>query len=55
MQCIIEILEFFKSHMLELKANNHAIVINPNKILAGEHMCRFNAPVVDDVAGTMVG
>ncbi|KAF8768472.1 hypothetical protein HNY73_021289 [Argiope bruennichi] len=41
--------------MHELQSDNHAIVINPDKTPAGEHVRRFNAPVVDDVAGIMVG
>lgn len=41
--------------MHKLQSDNHAIVFNPDKTLAGEHICRFNAPVVDDVAGIMVG
>ena len=50
-----ELLKFFKSHMHELLSDNHAIVINPDKRPAGEHVHRFNAPVIDDVAGIMVG
>ncbi|CAF4944016.1 unnamed protein product [Pieris macdunnoughi] len=41
--------------MHKLQNDNHAIVINPDKTPAGEHIRRFNAPVVDDVAGIMVG
>ncbi|XP_044582961.1 uncharacterized protein LOC123263981 [Cotesia glomerata] len=50
-----ELLKIFKSHMHKLESDNHAIVINPDKTPAGEHIRRFNAPVVDDVAGIMVG
>ncbi|VVC42897.1 Helitron helicase-like domain, partial [Cinara cedri] len=50
-----ELLKIFKSHMHKLQSDNHAIVINPDKTPAGEHIRRFNAPVVDDVAGIMVG
>ncbi|XP_074000087.1 uncharacterized protein [Rhodnius prolixus] len=50
-----ELLKFFKSHMPKLQSDNHAIVINPDRTPAGEHVRRFNAPVVDDVAGIMVG
>ncbi len=50
-----ELLKIFKSHMHQLQSDNHAIVINPDKTPAGEHFRRFNAPVVDDVAGIMVG
>ncbi|XP_044575246.1 uncharacterized protein LOC123259048 [Cotesia glomerata] len=50
-----ELLKIFKSHMHKLESDNHAIVINPDKTPAGEHICRFNAPVADDVAGIMVG
>ncbi|XP_023224699.1 uncharacterized protein LOC111625712 [Centruroides sculpturatus] len=50
-----ELLKIFKSHMHKLQSDNHAIVINPDKTPAGEHVRRFNAPVVDDVAGIMVG
>lgn len=50
-----ELLKIFKSHMHKLQNDNHAIVINPDKTPAGEHIRRFNAPVVDDVAGIMVG
>jgi hypothetical protein len=50
-----ELLKFFKAHMHELQSDNHAIVINPDKTPAGEHVRRFNAPVVDDIAGIMVG
>ncbi|XP_014759581.2 uncharacterized protein LOC26515330 [Drosophila ananassae] len=50
-----ELLKIFKSHMHQLQSDNHAIVINPDKTPAGEHIRRFNAPVVDDVAGIMVG
>jgi hypothetical protein len=35
--------------MHKLQSDNHAIVINPDKTPAGEHIRRFNAPV-DDVA-----
>ncbi|GBP20921.1 hypothetical protein EVAR_80741_1 [Eumeta japonica] len=49
-----ELLKIFKSHMHQLQSDNHAIVINPDKTPAGEHIRRFNAPVVDDV-GIMVG
>lgn len=44
-----ELLKFFIPHMHELQSDNHAIVINPDKTPAGEHV--LNAPVVDDVAG----
>ncbi|GFT84187.1 ATP-dependent DNA helicase [Nephila pilipes] len=51
-----ELLKIFKSHMHKLESDNHAIVINPDKTPAGEHIRRFNAPVADDgVAGIMVG
>lgn len=50
-----ELLKLFKSHMPNLLSDNHAIVIDPDKTPAGEHIRRFNAPVVDDVAGIMVG
>ncbi|GIY66199.1 helitron_like_N domain-containing protein [Caerostris extrusa] len=50
-----ELLKLFKSHMPKLLSDNHAIIINPDKTPAGEHIRRFNAPVVDDVAGIMVG
>jgi len=51
----LELLKLFKSHMRKLQSDNHAIVINPDKTPAGEHIRRFNAPVVDDIAGVMVG
>ncbi|GFT79050.1 helitron_like_N domain-containing protein [Nephila pilipes] len=50
-----ELLKIFKSHMHKLESDNHAIVINPDKTPAGEHIRRFNAPVADNVAGIMVG
>lgn len=50
-----ELLKIFKSHMHKLQSDNHAIVINPDKTPAGEHIRRFNAPVLDDVTGIMVG
>ncbi|XP_072400392.1 uncharacterized protein [Diabrotica undecimpunctata] len=50
-----ELLKIFKSHMHKLQSANHAIVINPDKTPAGEYIRRFNAPVVEDVAGIMVG
>ncbi|GIY29824.1 helitron_like_N domain-containing protein [Caerostris darwini] len=50
-----ELLKLFKSHMPKLLSDNHAIAINPDKTPAGEHIRRFNAAVVDDVAGIMVG
>ena len=50
-----ELLKFFKSHMHELQSDNHAIIINPDKTPAGEHVRRFNAPVGTDVAGIMIG
>jgi hypothetical protein len=43
-----ELLKIFQSHMAKLQSNNHAIVINPDKTPAGQH-------IVDDVAGIMVG
>ncbi|XP_046869143.1 uncharacterized protein LOC124461691 isoform X4 [Drosophila willistoni] len=39
----------------KLQSDNHAIFINPDRTPAGGHIRRFNAPVVDDVAGIMVG
>lgn len=33
--------------MPKLQSDNHAIVINPDRTPAGEHVRRFNAPVVD--------
>ncbi|XP_072384527.1 uncharacterized protein [Diabrotica undecimpunctata] len=50
-----ELLKIFKSNMHKLQSDNHAIVINSDKTPAGEHIRRFNAPVVEDVAGIMVG
>lgn len=50
-----DLLKLFKSHMHKLESDNHAIVINPDRTPAGEHIRRFNAPVVNDVAGIMVG
>ncbi|XP_055910503.1 uncharacterized protein LOC129944866 [Eupeodes corollae] len=50
-----ELLKIFKSHMHNLQSDNHAIVISPDKSPVGEHIRRFNAPVLDDVAGIMVG
>ncbi|XP_044577085.1 uncharacterized protein LOC123260163 [Cotesia glomerata] len=50
-----ELLKFFKAHMHKLQSDNHAIVINPDRTPAGEHVRRFNAPVVEDVAGIIVG
>ena len=50
-----ELLKIFKSHMHKLQSDSHAIVINPDKTPAGEHIRRFNAPVLDDVAGIMIG
>ncbi|GIY81352.1 ATP-dependent DNA helicase [Caerostris darwini] len=50
-----ELLKLIKSHVPKLLSENHAIVINADKTLAGEHIRKFNAPVVDEVAGIMVG
>lgn len=50
-----ESLKIFKSHLPKLQSDNHAIVISPDKTPVGEHICRFNAPVVDDVSEIMVG
>lgn len=50
-----ELLKIFKSHLPKLQSDHHAIVISPDKTPVGEHIRRFNAPVVDDVAGIMVG
>ncbi|XP_046868824.1 uncharacterized protein LOC124461341 [Drosophila willistoni] len=50
-----ELLKLFKSHMYKLQSDNHAIFINPDRTPAGGHIRRFNAPVVDDVVGIMVG
>ncbi|GIY49457.1 helitron_like_N domain-containing protein [Caerostris darwini] len=50
-----ELLKLFKSHTPKLLSDNHAIVIKPDKTPDGEHIRRFIAPVVDDVAGIMVG
>ncbi|XP_046868458.1 uncharacterized protein LOC124460904 isoform X2 [Drosophila willistoni] len=50
-----ELLKLFKSRMHKLQSDNHAIFINPDRTPAGGHIRRFNAPVVDDVAGIMVG
>ena len=41
--------------MHEFQSENRAIVINPDKRPAREHVRRFNAPAVDDVAGIIVG
>ena len=50
-----ELLKIFKSHMHKSQCYNHAIVINTDKTPAGEHIRKFNAPIIDDVAGIMVG
>ena len=50
-----KLLKIFKSHMHKLQSDVHAIVINPDKTLAGEYIRRFNAPALDDVAEIMVG
>ncbi|XP_055600642.1 uncharacterized protein LOC129749634 [Uranotaenia lowii] len=50
-----ELLKLFISHMHHLQSDDHAIVINPDRTPAGEHIRRFNAPVVNDVAAIMVG
>lgn len=49
-----ELLKIFKSHIYKLQSDKHAIVIKPDKTPAVENIRRFNAPVVDDVAGIMV-
>uniref|UniRef100_A0A182HPH8 Helitron helicase-like domain-containing protein n=1 Tax=Anopheles arabiensis TaxID=7173 RepID=A0A182HPH8_ANOAR len=49
------LLNSFKSHMHELTSDNYAIVINPDKTPSGEHVRRFNAPVMNDVAEIVVG
>ncbi|XP_032312027.2 uncharacterized protein LOC116656476 [Drosophila ananassae] len=49
------LLKLFKSHMHKLESDNHAIVINPDRTPAGENTRRSNAPVVNGVAGIMVG
>ena len=50
-----ELLKIFISHMHKLETNSHAVVINPDKKPAGEHIRTFNAHVLDDVAGIMIG
>lgn len=53
-----ELLKLFKSHRHKLECYHHVIIINPDRIPASqtrEPIRRFNAPVVDDVAGIMVG
>ncbi|GIY19526.1 uncharacterized protein CDAR_563071 [Caerostris darwini] len=50
-----KLLKLFKSHIPKLLSDNHAIVIDRDKTPAREHIRRFNAPVVDEVAGIMVG
>lgn len=50
-----ELWKFFKLNINKLKSANHAVVINPDNTLSGEYVRRFNASVVDDVGGIMVG
>ena len=38
-----ELLKIFKLHMHKLQSDSHAIVTNPDKTPAGEHIRRFNA------------
>jgi len=48
------LLKILKSQIFISQSVNHAIVINPDKTPAGVNIRRFNASVLDDVAGFMV-
>ena len=50
-----QLLKILRSHMQKIESDSHAIVINPGETPAGEHIRGFNAPVLDDVDGIMVG
>lgn len=48
-----KLLKFFESHMHKLQSNNHVIIINPDKIPAGEHVHRLIVGImVDDHTAT---
>lgn len=49
------LIRLFKTLMPRLANDNHVIIIRPDKVPAGQHERRFNAPTIDDVAVIMVG
>lgn len=50
-----ELIKLFKSMSNRLENDNYMIVIKPDKVPAGEHARRFNAPTVNEVGILMVG
>ncbi|GFT90027.1 uncharacterized protein NPIL_86651 [Nephila pilipes] len=49
------LVQLFKRMSPELKNDNYQIVIKADKVPLGEHVGRFNAPIVNEVAVIMVG
>lgn len=51
---IVDEVETLLNKHNEVQSDNQAIVLNPAKTPARKLMRRFNAPIVDDVAGIMI-
>ncbi|CAH2089460.1 unnamed protein product [Euphydryas editha] len=51
---VLEMVNNLIRHSKQKKSDNDAIFINPDKTPAGEYICCFNIPVVDEVAEIMV-
>lgn len=50
-----ELVRLFKTALDRMPSDNHKIVIRADKTPAGEHVRRFNAPTINDVAIVIVG
>ncbi|GFS98690.1 uncharacterized protein NPIL_536121 [Nephila pilipes] len=50
-----KIRKFNSCFQMTIEKCNYQIVIKPDKVPLGEHIGRFNAPTVDEVAVIMVG
>lgn len=45
----------FKTEIGMMSSSTHTIVIHADKMPAGEHVRRFNAPAIDEVAMVILG
>lgn len=50
-----ELVALFKTALDRMPSDNHKIVIRADKMPAGQHPRRFNAPTIDEVAIVVVG
>ena len=50
-----DLVHLFKTAIDLMPTDTHKIVISADKTPTGEHMCRYNAPTIDEVAIVIVG